>query len=46
LNQTLAKARQTIQNMNEVMDELKQYPSGFIFGQPPPRLKEVQPANK
>jgi hypothetical protein len=46
LNQTLIKARQAIQNMNDVLDELKKYPSGFIFGQPPPRLKEVQPANK
>ncbi len=46
LNQTLARARQAIQNMDDVLDELKQYPSGFIFGQPPPRLKEVQPANK
>jgi ABC-type transporter Mla subunit MlaD len=46
LNQTLAKARQAIQNMDDVLDELKQYPSGFIFGQPPPRLKEIQPANK
>jgi len=46
LNQTLAKARQAIQNIDEVLNELKQYPSGFIFGQPPPRLKEVQPANK
>jgi paraquat-inducible protein B len=46
LNQTLAKARQAIQNMDDVLNELKQYPSGFIFGQPPPRLKEVQPANK
>jgi ABC-type transporter Mla subunit MlaD len=46
LNQSLAKARQTIQDLDDVLDELKQYPSGFIFGQPPPRLKEVQPANK
>jgi ABC-type transporter Mla subunit MlaD len=46
LNQTLAKARQAIQNIDDVIGELKQYPSGFIFGQPPPRLKEVQPANK
>jgi hypothetical protein len=44
LNQTLTKARQTIQNMNDVLDELKKYPSGFIFGKPPPHLKEVQPA--
>jgi len=46
LNQTLAKARQAIQNMNDVLDQLKRYPSGFIFGKPPPRLKEVQPTNK
>jgi phospholipid/cholesterol/gamma-HCH transport system substrate-binding protein len=46
LNQTLAGARQLIQNMDAVLDELKKYPSGFIFGQPPPRLKEVQPVNK
>ena len=46
LNQTLAKARQAIQNIDDVLSELKEYPSGFIFGQPPPRLKEVQPANK
>jgi phospholipid/cholesterol/gamma-HCH transport system substrate-binding protein len=46
LNQTVAEARQAIQNMNDVLNELKKYPSGFIFGQPPPRLKEVQPANK
>ena len=46
LNQTMAKARQALQNVNDVLDELKKYPSGFIFGQPPPRLKELQPANK
>lgn len=46
LNQTLARARQAIQNVDDVVNELKQYPSGFIFGQPPPRLKEVQPATK
>jgi phospholipid/cholesterol/gamma-HCH transport system substrate-binding protein len=46
LNQTLAKARQAIQDVDDVLNELKQYPSGFIFGQPPPRLKELQPAGK
>jgi ABC-type transporter Mla subunit MlaD len=46
LNQTLAKARQAIQDLDDVLDELKRYPSGFIFGKPPPRLKEVQPTNK
>jgi ABC-type transporter Mla subunit MlaD len=46
LNRTLAQARQAIQNMDEVLDELKQYPSGFIFGRPPPHLRETQPTNK
>jgi paraquat-inducible protein B len=46
LNQTLAKARQATQNMNDVLEQLKRYPSGFIFGTPPPRLKEVQPTNQ
>ena len=46
LNQTLARARQAIQNLDDVMNDLKQYPSGFIFGQPPPRLREVRPTNK
>jgi hypothetical protein len=46
LNQTLAKARQALQSMDDVLDELKQYPSGFISGKPPPPLKEVQPSNK
>jgi paraquat-inducible protein B len=45
VNQTLAKARQAIQNIDDVFSELKQYPSGFIFGKPPPRLREVQPTN-
>ena len=46
LNQTLLKARQAIQSMDDVLDELKQYPSGFIFGQPPPHLKVTQPINR
>jgi ABC-type transporter Mla subunit MlaD len=45
LNQTLAKAHQAIQNIDDMISELKQYPAGFIFGKPPPRLKEVQPTN-
>jgi paraquat-inducible protein B len=45
LNQTLANARKAIQNIDDVLSELKEYPSGFIFGKPPPRLKEVQPTN-
>ncbi|HEX4119703.1 MAG TPA: MlaD family protein [Verrucomicrobiae bacterium] len=45
INQTLARARQALQNIDDVLSDLKQYPSGFIFGQPPPRLKQIQPAN-
>lgn len=46
LNQTLEQAHKTIQNLDDVLSQLKEYPSGFIFGQPPTRLKDVQPANK
>jgi len=46
LNQTLTNARQTIHDMDDVLVELKQYPSGFLFGQPPPPLKEIQPSGE
>jgi ABC-type transporter Mla subunit MlaD len=46
LNQTLANAHRTLDNMNEVLNELKQYPSGFLFGNPPSHVKEVQPSTK
>jgi phospholipid/cholesterol/gamma-HCH transport system substrate-binding protein len=47
LNQTLANAQRTIRDMDDVLTELKRYPSGFIFGSPPPAVKGVQsPAKK
>ena len=47
LNQTLLNAQRTLHDMDDVILELKQYPSGFLFGKPPPPVKEVQPpANK
>src|SRR5271154_69401 len=46
LNQTLANAQRTIRDMDDVLNELKNYPSGFIFGSPPPPVKEVQPPTK
>ena len=46
LNQTLATAHRTLDNLNEVLDELKQYPSGFLFGNPPSTVKEVQPSER
>jgi ABC-type transporter Mla subunit MlaD len=46
VNQTLANARRTIRDMDDVLNELKSYPSGFIFGSPPSAVKEVQPPAK
>jgi ABC-type transporter Mla subunit MlaD len=43
LNQTLANAQRTIRDMDDVLTELKSYPSGFLFGNPPPPVKVVQP---
>jgi ABC-type transporter Mla subunit MlaD len=45
LNDTLAGTREAVSQLNDVLDELKRYPSGFLFGDPPPRppvLKEKQ----
>jgi phospholipid/cholesterol/gamma-HCH transport system substrate-binding protein len=46
VNQTLANAQRTISDMDEVLTELKSYPSGFLFGRPPPAVKQVQPPAK
>lgn len=46
VNQTVANARHTIRDMDDVLNELKSYPSGFIFGSPPPKVNEVQPTAK
>ncbi len=46
LNQALANARQAIQDLDDAVRELKRYPSGFLFGKPPPRLPEAQPVGK
>jgi len=46
LNQTLANAHRTLGNLNDVLLELKQYPSGFLFGNPPFPVKEVQPSTR
>jgi hypothetical protein len=42
LNQTLANAQRTLHDMDDVLAEMKNYPSGFLFGNPPPPVKEVQ----
>jgi hypothetical protein len=46
LNRTLAGAHRTLGNLDDVLLELKQYPSGFLFGNPPSPVKEVQPIEK
>jgi phospholipid/cholesterol/gamma-HCH transport system substrate-binding protein/paraquat-inducible protein B len=46
LNQTLANAQRTVHDLDDVLTELKSYPSGFLFGSPPSPLKEVQPSAK
>jgi ABC-type transporter Mla subunit MlaD len=46
LNQTLENARRALQTMDDVLSQLKQYPSGFIFGSPPPAVPNVQPPSK
>lgn len=43
LNQTIANARRTLNDMDQVLLQLKQYPSGFLFGQPPAPIKGVTP---
>ena len=46
LNQTLANAQRTLHDLDDVLAELKNYPSGFLLGAPPPPVKEVQPPEK
>jgi len=46
LNQTLVNAQHTIRDLDDVLAELKNYPSGFLFGNPPPAVKIVQPATE
>jgi hypothetical protein len=46
LNQTLDNASRTLHEADDVLFELKQYPSGFILGNPPVPIKNVQPPAK
>jgi hypothetical protein len=46
LNQTLANAQRTLHDLDDVLAELKNYPSGFLLGAPPPPVKGVQPQAK
>ena len=40
LQQTVADLRRVLENLNDVLTELKRYPSGFLFGKPPPPVPE------
>ncbi len=42
LNQTLNNTKQTVRDMDDVLTQLKQYPSGFLFGKPPAPVKGVK----
>lgn len=42
LNQTLTEARQTLNDLDDTLTQLKQYPSGFLFGTPPAPVKGLQ----
>lgn len=46
LNQTLTSAHQSFHDLDDVLADLKQYPSGFLFGKPPSPLKRVETAEK
>jgi len=46
INETLANARAATANLNEAIEELKKYPSAFLFGQEPSPARSVKPAAK
>jgi ABC-type transporter Mla subunit MlaD len=46
LQQTVTDLRSAAQNLDDVLAQLKQYPSGFIFGEPPAPAKGIQPPSK
>ncbi|HTR43130.1 MAG TPA: MlaD family protein [Pseudomonadales bacterium] len=46
LSETVDNLNTDLQTLNAVLLELKRYPSGFIFGEPPRRAKSVEPPAK
>ena len=46
LGETVDNLNGDLQTLNAVLLELKRYPSGFIFGEPPQPAKSVQPPSK
>ncbi len=46
MESTVGDLRMMVQTLNDVLVELKRYPAGFIFGQPPPPARSVQTSQK
>jgi hypothetical protein len=46
LNDTLAGTREAARNLNDALESLKEYPSGFIFGAAPPQPRAVAKEDK
>ena len=46
VQQTVGDIRAAAQNLDDVLAQLKQYPSGFIFGQPPAPARGIQTPSK
>jgi len=42
LNDTLSGTREAARSLNEALEELKRYPSGFLLGGPPPQPQGLQ----
>jgi phospholipid/cholesterol/gamma-HCH transport system substrate-binding protein len=46
LNETLAGTRDAARSLNQALDELKRYPSGFLFGGAPPPAPALEEKKK
>jgi phospholipid/cholesterol/gamma-HCH transport system substrate-binding protein len=46
LNETLAGTREAARNLNDALEALKEYPSGFLFGPPPSQVRAVAKEDK
>jgi ABC-type transporter Mla subunit MlaD len=46
IGQTIQNALQATERLNSVLHDLKQYPSGFLFGQPPSAARSVEKPRK
>jgi phospholipid/cholesterol/gamma-HCH transport system substrate-binding protein len=46
INKTLDNAQRALRDIDDVLIEIKKYPSGFILGSPPLPIREVIPSEK